>query len=213
MAFLLVLFVSQAFAQKPLLKSGLKKFVKANTIYPLYALQNCIEGAVEVSFKLNKAGEVTYTTISKSIGADLDAEALRLIKLTSGKWQVPVGFDTTSLIKSNLKFSLVDYGCERMNPASMGLAIKNYADRLEKINKITRFFSNAETSVLNSTTLEEIEAIKVDLGIDEEYVNKRLAVAERKIKQGDLQGACEDFMFVKYMGYSSANEFITKYCK
>ena len=100
---ILIIVVSAFFsasAQQPTLKNGLESFVKANTIYPMFALDNCIQGTIEVGFKLNKKGKVIYAAITKGIGADLDAEALRLIKLSSGKWQVPVGYDTTFLIRS-----------------------------------------------------------------------------------------------------------------
>ena len=49
--------------------------------------------------------------------------------------------------------------------------------------------------------------------IDEEYLDEKVERGQKKIKQGDLLGACEDFNFVKQMGSDKANEFIIKYCK
>ena len=43
-------------AQQPEFKGGLERFVASNTIYPSYALYNCIQGSVRVSFKINDAG-------------------------------------------------------------------------------------------------------------------------------------------------------------
>lgn len=199
--------------QQPTIKNGLEAFVRANTIYPMYALDNCIQGTIEVGFKLNKAGKVIYAAITKGIGADLDAEALRLIKLTSGKWQVPTGYDTTFLIRSPMKFSLQDYGCEQINPASVGLAIKQYNDDMASINKIANFYRNIEQGIENFIEESKIIKLKEDLGIDDDYLTKKIRMAERKISQGDLQSACEDFKFVKYMGSTKADKLLAKYCK
>lgn len=199
--------------QRPTLKNGLENFVTANTIYPMYALDNCIQGTIEVAFKINKEGKVTYATVSRGIGADLDAEALRLIKLTSGKWVVPSGYDTTTLVRSPMKFSLKDYGCEGMNPASMGLSIRNYTEQMGSLNKIANFYRNREQAIENFVGEDNIIALKSELGIDDDYLNRKIKIAERKISQGDLQSACEDFKFVKYMGSTKADQLLAKYCK
>lgn len=206
-------FCVQATAQQPVLKNGLESFVKANTIYPSYALNNCIQGSIEVAFKLNKAGAVTYATVTKGIGADLDAEALRLIKLTSGKWQVPANYDTTFLVRSPMNFSLEDYGCENTNPASMGLAIKRYADEMSSISKVANYYRNIEQGIENFIEESKIIALKEELEIDDSYLARKIAIAEKKIRQGDLQSACEDLKFVKYMGSAKADKLLAKYCK
>ncbi|MNI76004.1 hypothetical protein D3C73_1322000 [compost metagenome] len=56
-------------------------------------------------------------------------------------------------------------------------------------------------------------AIKSQLGIDDEYLDDRIKMGLKKIKQGDKQGACEDFLFVKYMGSKKADDYLVKYCK
>jgi len=200
-------------AQQPTMKNGLETFVKANTIYPMYALENCIQGTVEVAFKVNKEGKITYATITKGVGADLDAEALRLIKLTNGKWNIPVNYDTTFLVRSPMKFSLQDYGCESINPASVGLAIKHYNDEMASISKIANFYRNIEQGIKNFIEEDKIIALKQELGIDDNYLTKKIAIGEKKISQGDLQSACEDFKFVKYMGSTKADKLLAKYCK
>lgn len=199
--------------QRPTIKNGLERFITANTIYPIYALDNCIQGTIEVAFKVNKEGKVTYAAISKGVGADLDAEALRLIKLTSGKWNVPVAYDTTSLIRSPMRFTLKDYGCEEMNPASMGLSIKRYNDEMANVNKIANFYRNVANGVENFLQESEVLQLKEDLGIDDDYLARKIRIAEKKIMQGDLQSACEDFKFVKYMGSTKADKLLAKYCK
>ena len=50
---------------QPELKGGLDQFVKANKVYPLFSLQNCIEGTVNISFKLNNKGEVYFSKVKK----------------------------------------------------------------------------------------------------------------------------------------------------
>jgi hypothetical protein len=84
--FLLLIFTSVK-AQEPQLEGGLSSFLKDNMVYPPYSLQNCIQGTIDVGFKLNAKGEVYYAAIVKGVGTDLDDEALRLIKLSSGKWE------------------------------------------------------------------------------------------------------------------------------
>jgi len=211
-----VLMLSAVFgarAQQPTIKNGLESFVKSNTIYPMFALDNCIQGIIEVGFKLNKEGKVTYAIVTKGIGADLDAEALRLIKLSSGKWHIPTGYDTTFLVRSPIKFSLQDYGCENINPGSVGLAINRYKDELQSINKIANFYRNVEQGIENFIEEEKIIALKNELEIDDRFIDRKIAIAEKKINQGDLQSACEDFKFVKYMGSKKADKLLARYCK
>ena len=200
-------------AQTPKLENGLENFVVANTIYPIFALDNCIQGTVEVAFKIDKQGKITYATVIKSVGADLDAEALRLIKLTSGKWEVPAGYDTKFLIRSPMNFSLKGYGCEQINPATVGLALNRYRDEMITLEKITTYYKNKEAGINNSMDDSKIIMLKTELEIDDNFLAKKIEIAERKIKQGDLQSACEDFKFVRYMGSAKADALIAKYCK
>jgi hypothetical protein len=66
----------------------------------------------------------------------------------------------------------------------------------------------------NFTKDEEskIVALKQSLGYDDEYLNSRISDGKKKLKQKDKQGACEDFLFVKYMGSDLADELLAKYC-
>lgn len=210
---LLLAFSYHLSAQKPKIKNGFDNFVAANTIYPMYALDHCIDGTVEVAFKLSKTGQVTYATVTKGIGADLDAEALRLIKLTSGKWELPVAYDTKFLIRSPIKFTLKGYGCEELNPASIGLSLNRYRTEMLSIDKITTYYKNKELGLHNLLDAAQIAALKNELEIDEDFFSRKITIAEKKIKQGDLQSACEDFKFVKYLGAAKADELIAKYCK
>lgn len=200
-------------AQKPTLKSGLQRFVDENTIYPMFALDNCIQGNLEVAFKLNSKGEVTYATISKGVGADLDAEALRLIKLSSGKWELPENYDTKFLLRAPMEFTLKGFGCEEVNAATIGLALNRYRESAIKIDKISTYYKNAYQDLPNMISESKITEWKTELEIDEDFLAKKIAIGERKIKQGDFKSACEDFTFVKYMGSAQADLLLAKYCK
>lgn len=214
----LILFLCLSFAftlkaQKPELKNGLQRFVDDHVIYPMFALENCVQGTIEVAFKVNKAGEITYATVSKGIGADLDAEALRLIKLSSGKWELPVNYDVDFLVHVPMNFTLEGYGCEEVSAANVGLALNRYRERAVTLDKIVAFYKNLKQGLPNSIAEATVADWKTELEINEDYLAKRIAIAERKIKQGDLQSACEDFIFVKSMGSTLADQLIAKYCK
>ncbi|WP_353720012.1 TonB family protein [Dyadobacter sp. 676] len=60
---------------------GLNKFLANNLKYPSEALQNRVEGAVQVSFLLDEDGNVSSGRIIDSPGAELDEEALRLVSM------------------------------------------------------------------------------------------------------------------------------------
>lgn len=200
-------------AQQPELKGGLLTFVKNNTIYPPYSLYNCIQGIVNVGFKLNTNGEVYYSTVTNGVGTDLDDEALRLIRMSSRKWTVSNTYDTTALLIVPINFSLSGYDCDRKSKAAIALAIKAYRDEEELTNVVTNFYQNKENGTFKPEDEIKITQIKTQLGIDDEYLEERISTGLKKIKQGDKQGACEDFNFVKYMGSDKANDWLIKYCK
>lgn len=200
-------------AQQPQLKGSLAGFLKENIIYPPYSRFHCIQGIVKVGFKLNAKGEVYYAALTNSVGADLDEEALRLIKMSSGKWQVPTSHDTTTLIVVPVNFSLTGYDCERASKTEIALAIKNYKDEQELKYFIMNFYRNKENGVFKPGDELKIIALKNEIGIDDTYLENRIEMGQKKIKQGDVNGACEDFKFVKYMGSDKANDLLLKYCK
>lgn len=197
---------------QPSLKGGLETFVRNNKVYPPYALQNCIQGLVNIEFKLNRKGEVFYSAIRSGLGTDLDQEALRLIRLSSGKWDVPKGHDTTVVLIAPMVFELTGYGCELKSKADINLAIANYKSNEALTEIIQNFYKNK--GKIASTPEDEVRfsRLKDELGYNEKYFRERLDDGKRKLKQKDLQGACEDFMFVKNMGSNLADELIAQYC-
>ncbi len=210
---LLLCVAFQVKAQKPTLKDGLKAFLRSNTIYPLYARNHCIQGTVEVVFKLNKQGKVTYTSVAKGLGAGLDEEAQRLIKLTSGQWNMPVGYDTTALVRSPIKFTLEDFGCESATPATMGLALVRYNKQMESVKQVVGYYKNKEQGLKNMLSEDELANLITKLDLEESYFDRMIVIAQRKIAQGSVQNGCQDLKLVQYLGSSKANKLLLKYCK
>ncbi|WP_293310445.1 TonB family protein [Pedobacter sp. UBA5917] len=192
-------------------KSGFINFLRENTIYPQFSKDNCIQGTVNVSFKINQQGKVYFSKISKGILSDLDQEALRLVRLSSGKWQVPTGYDTTVSIVAPVNFVLSGYNCEGKTNQDIQDAIRSYLAEEGLTNSVINFYKNIDQAKPGQEV--QIIGIKNQLGIDDEYLDDRIKMGLKKIKQGDKQGACEDFNFVKYMGSKKADDYLAKYCK
>lgn len=57
-----------------------------NIKYPVEARENGIEGTVIIKVLSGKAGQSDSIWIGKSVNKLLDAEALRVVKLTNGHW-------------------------------------------------------------------------------------------------------------------------------
>jgi outer membrane biosynthesis protein TonB len=76
---LMITVFALVFQDQPTFKGGngaLDSFIQNRMIYPNYAKNNCLEGTINVSFNVNKLGEVTNTTVTKGMGIDLDQEAV-----------------------------------------------------------------------------------------------------------------------------------------
>lgn len=192
-------------------KNGFTNFLTQNTIYPQFSKDNCIQGTVNISFKLNAQGKVYFSKVSKGILSDLDQEALRLIRMSSGKWQVPAGYDTTVSIVAPVNFKLQGYNCDGKSNEAVQEAIRNYQAEEALTNSVINFYKNIDQAKPGQEV--QIIGIKNQLGIDDEYLEDRVQMALKKIKQDDKQGACEDFLFVKYMGSKIADDYLAKYCK
>lgn len=75
--------------------NGFGEFMKQNLIYPKFAVDNYVEGQVMVSFLVHLDGSVSDVKVLRSVHHLLDAEALRVIKSTSGQWEPVVLEDGT----------------------------------------------------------------------------------------------------------------------
>jgi TonB family protein len=209
--FIILFFAGFQLKAQPSLKGGLESFVQNNKVYPRYSLANCIQGVVNIAFKLDQKGSVYYSEIRKGVGTDLDDEALRLIRMSSGRWIVPADHDTATAIIVPINFSLSD--CSGKSTQEVKAAIEAYKSNTDLTNSVLNYYRNKELGKPGGITEAKALELKEDLGIDEDYLKRRLADGLRKIKQKDNQGACEDFKFVKYMGSELANESLMKYCK
>jgi TonB family protein len=212
---LTALFLLTAFTLKaqPKLKGGLESFILNNNVYPLYSLQNCIDGTVTIAFKLNKKGEVYYSEIRKGIGTDLDDEALRLIRMSSGKWIVPADHDTTLSVIAPMRFNITSEDCRNKSREEIKQAIEAYKINEGMTSAVLNFYRNKEKgSAYTQEEFTRIQLLKTSLGYDEAYLKKRIEEGMKKLKQKDKEGACEDFLFVKHMGSALADELLAKYC-
>lgn len=62
-------------------QQGLMTWLTKNIIYPEEAYKNNVQGRVVVKFVVEKDGSIGETKVVRSVSPDLDAEALRVIKL------------------------------------------------------------------------------------------------------------------------------------
>ncbi|MBL6731218.1 MAG: TonB family protein, partial [Bacteroidia bacterium] len=68
--------------------AGLQRFIAENITFPPMALENDMQGTVNVMFVVDKSGRVRDVTIlGRKKGFGLEDEAMRVIKLTSGRWR------------------------------------------------------------------------------------------------------------------------------
>jgi len=208
-----VLFSSLSMAQVQFKSgpSGFASFLKNNTIYPQFSKQNCIQGTVNVSFKLDQNGKVYSSKVTRGIISDLDNEALRLVRMSSGKWQVPAGYDTTISVVAPVNFKLSGYGCEGKSRADIKSTIIAFEAEEGLTNAVINFYKNKAQAKPGQEA--QILAIKSQLGIDDAYMDEVIEMALKKIKQGDKEGACEDFNLVKNLGSDKADDYLAKYCK
>jgi len=200
-------------AQQPVLTGGMDSFISQNIIYPAYSYQNCVQGIIRISFKLNKQGEVYSSKVSSGPGIDLDQEALRLIRMSSGKWKVPADYDTTYVLVAPVNFRLSSEDCNRVTQQDMNKAIAVYKANQGLTDAITNFYRNKAQGKYNEAEEKKVIALKTELGYDDDFLNKKIEEGQKKLKQKDRQGACEDFLFVKYMGSALADDLLDKYCR
>jgi TonB family protein len=206
------LFITFSAVAQPEIKGGLESFIKANLIYPPYSLQNCLEGNVTIAFKLTKDGDVYNSKIQSGIGTDLDNEALRLIRRSTGKWIMPAGYDTSAVLIVPVNFKLEGYNCGNRTKADKQRAIAAYQASEGLTDAILNFYKNKKAGNYKKEEEKRFLQLKKELGYDKAFMEGKIKDGMRKIKQNDLQGACEDFLFVKNMGFDLADEYLEKYC-
>ncbi len=193
--------------------NALSNFLTQYVVYPEYSRQNCISGTVQVSFNINKAGKVYHVKVYKGLGIDLDDEAMRLIKLTSGKWLLPANYITDANLIVPIVFHSDDGRCGAVDRNEMGAAIAAYKAHEGLVNAVTNYYTNKYLGKADSSKEQLIIALKEQLGFDEAFTNRVLAQAMHKLKEGDNEGACADWLFIKNIGSDKADKWLAKYCK
>jgi len=66
--------------------TGFREWVQKQTVYPPVAQENGITGRVYIEFTIDRDGSLTDIKILRGVDPQLDAEAMRVIKM-SPKWQ------------------------------------------------------------------------------------------------------------------------------
>lgn len=211
---LLLVTVIAAHAQ-PSFKGGqqaLDNFLLSKIVYPEYSRQNCIPGVIQVAFRLGKNGTVIEAAVRQGLGIDLDDEALRVIKLTSGQWIVPAGHKTSTWLVQPIRFDPDPARCRSSSAADIQLAITGYRNRQELENAVTNYYINKRQGKADLSKEPTIIALKKQLGFDDELIDDLLRQAGEKLKQNDQEAACTDWNFIRNIGSDKADGFIEKYC-
>ncbi len=201
---------------QPAFKGGQKNlvsFIDNNLIYPEFSKDNCLQGTVQVSFKLNKQGKIFDSKVQKGFGVDLDVEALRIIRLTSGKWIMPANHDTLVSLVLPVNFALRDFKCEQRSKDEINAAISAYHARLGLNSAIYNFYDKKAEGSYDQTDEARIIALKAQLGYDSKYIDRLFKQAQRKLKQGDNEGACEDAQTIRRLGSDVSTSLIEQNCK
>ena len=200
---------------QPTFKGGQKAlagFIDNNLIYPEFSKDNCLQGIIQISFKLNKDGKIYDSKIQQGFGVDLDIEALRIVRLTSGKWIVPAGHDTLVALVLPVNFALRDFKCNQVSKDEINSAISAYRARVGLNNVIFNFYDRKIEGSYDRTDEARIIALKSQLGYDDKFIGRLLKQAQRKLKQGDNEGACEDAQTIRRLGSDLSATMIGQNC-
>jgi len=83
---------------------SLDEFIAQNLLYPFIAVQNGVEGMVELQFIINPDGSVSDVEVITSLGSGCDEEAIRLINLTDSMWLT--GKDNGSKVRVKMSIGI-----------------------------------------------------------------------------------------------------------
>lgn len=80
-------------------------YIEKEMKYPSLAIENKVEGTVEIQFTIKKNGNLTNFKVLKGLGYGCEQEAIRLLD-EGPKWKFPIGYkkwDATYKVEFNLK--------------------------------------------------------------------------------------------------------------
>lgn len=87
-------------------EEALRNFVTSNLKYPKEALENKIEGEVEISYDVDGLGRISNVRVLQSLGFGCDEEVIRLVKLLKFEKAFNKGRRVTSHKKLKVNFKL-----------------------------------------------------------------------------------------------------------
>ena len=186
-------------------------FLSQKIVYPEYAKQNCISGIIKVGFVVDKNGKVINPRVIQGLGIDLDDEALRVVKLTSGKWVIPTNYQPLNIVLP-VRFEADRTVCGISNN-DMNLAIANYKRQQNLEDAVTNYYKAKYLGKADTTHEAAIISLKKQLGYDDKFIDDVLEQAHEKLNQGDNEGACHDWTFIRNIGSNRADDLLAKYCK
>jgi len=192
-------------------QAALYTFLSQKIVYPEYSKQNCISGIIKVGFVVDKNGKVINPRVIQGLGIDLDDEALRVVKLTSGKWVIPTNYQPLNIVLP-VRFEADRTVCGISNN-DMNLAIANYKRQQNLEDAVTNYYKAKYLGKADTTHEAAIISLKKQLGYDDKFIDDVLEQAQEKLNQGDSEGACHDWTFIRNIGSNRADDLLAKYCK
>ncbi len=85
---------------------ALKEFITKNLIYPKEALENRVEGSVEVAYEVDGLGKIRNVKIISGLGFGCDEEVIRLVNMLVFQKAVNKGKRTLTRKKLKVDFKL-----------------------------------------------------------------------------------------------------------
>jgi len=169
------------------------QFLAKNMRYPNEARENCITGVVIVKFVLDTIGNLDSINVDHSIHPLLDKEAIRVVKMMSGKWVPGKINDKPVRVKLTLpmKFSIQNYGCQDFE-----------------------YFYNQGVDYYNKGKMDKaLSNFAFAINLNPHDVEVLMKIALIKISQNDFQSACIFLNEIKEIGKQDADTLLLKYCK
>lgn len=192
--------------------NALDAFIANHIVYPEYSRQNCIGAPIKVAFKVDQKGNVNDVRVQQGLGIDLDDEAVRVVKLTSGQWLVPANYNTGNTIILPINFA-PDYSRCQTAETNRDQAITAYKNRQALEDAITNYYKNKYEGKADPAKESDILRLKQQLGFDDTFISGLLDEANAKLQQGDKEGACHDWTFIHNIGSDKADTYLARYCK
>lgn len=178
--------------QMPVFKGGegaMMKFLGTNIKYPEDAVKAGVQGMVVLSFVIDANGSVSDVKVVKPLSTSTDAEAIRVVQMTSGQWQpgkqsgkeVPVRY--TLPIKYAMKDTPKDAAAPDQQPQFKG----GQQALLQTINQHLQLPDEAKKEHLNARVV-------VKFTVEQDGSVSNIKLANTKLKKTVGPDARLDYM-------------------